>query len=503
MPAASARPLPSAAASAPRAPEAELGSPSEVRLGDRLVFVVRVDLPDKPSSARASAAAEVLARAARSGDTEVHVQPEGEAAVVYVARAPLVQLVEADARAAGDASLSVHADAVAAEVRTALVEAERASRTTRTLIALAAAAVLTLASAWLVRKLGHQQGRLVTWLSERPERVRSLRVRGVEVASGAALRGALEVGGSIAVRLGQAGVLYGWLLVTLSLFPSTRGYSERLTGAVVTPLAAFVGRLGATLPSLVVVALALFTLGGLLRFTRLFFESVARREASLSSLPAELARPVSSLVRGALMFAALLLVAPLISDSEHTPASRLAFVALCALSLAAVPLLASALAGAAVLLSRRFQVGDFVDFGPRARGRVRELRVLDVVIEDDAGRAVHVPQGLALWSPQTVGASSGARIDVAPDDDLHAAREVIEEAARALDVPCQAELVRVDGSAARFRLRLAARGAGSDVVARAVRDLRAAGIRLAGEPPKAPVPRDASPEPTAPSARAE
>jgi small-conductance mechanosensitive channel len=255
----------------------------------------------------------------------------------------------------------------------------------------------------------------------------------------------------------------------------------------------------------VVVALALFALGGLLRFTRLFFESVARREASLSSLPAELARPVSSLVRGALVFAALLLVVPLISDSEHTPASRLAFVALCALGLAVVPVLASALVGGAVLLSKRFRVGDFVDFGPRAQGRVRELRVLDVVVEDDAGRTVHVPQALALWSAQAVGASYEARIDVAPDHDLHAAREVIEEAARALDVPCQAELVRVDGGAARFRLRIAAptASAKSDVVARAVRDLRAAGISLAGQPPQAPAPLDASPEPTAPSARAE
>src|SRR5205807_800920 len=83
---------------------------------------------------------------------------------------------------------------------------------------------------------------------------------------------AVTIGLGLVHLFAQIAIGYGWLLIALSLFTATRGYTERLTGFVLTPLWALLGRLGSALPILVVAGIAALAASVLVRFVALFFE---------------------------------------------------------------------------------------------------------------------------------------------------------------------------------------------------------------------------------------
>ena len=69
----------------------------------------------------------------------------------------------------------------------------------------------------------------------------SLKVREIEVVAANLVRGGLEVGLSGAKLVAQIAIVYAWIIIALSLFDATRGYTERLTGFVLTPVSALMG----------------------------------------------------------------------------------------------------------------------------------------------------------------------------------------------------------------------------------------------------------------------
>src|SRR5207302_5751064 len=90
--------------------------------------------------------------------------------------------------------------------------------------------------------------RLRTKFVDDPERIGALRIGKVEFISAGASRGALTVGLTLAYRLVQIAIAYGWLIFGLSLFESTRGYTEKLTGTVVKPIYGLATRIAGALP---------------------------------------------------------------------------------------------------------------------------------------------------------------------------------------------------------------------------------------------------------------
>src|SRR4029434_8060744 len=133
-------------------------------------------------------------------------------------------------------------------------------------------------------------------------------------------------------------VVYVWVLFVLSLFGPTREYGARLTGSVLRPAGAMLGRAGAALPMLVVAALLGLVVALVVRTLRLVFESIARGETTVRWISAELATPVGVLLRGAIVVLAVLVAAPLITGEDTGALSRLGTAVLLALALAAVPL---------------------------------------------------------------------------------------------------------------------------------------------------------------------
>src|SRR5262249_11113855 len=145
----------------------------------------------------------------------------------------------------------------------------------------------------LLGKLGELIDKLRSWTEEHPEKLPALRVRGIEVVQQAAVRGGLSVALSLAKRLAQISLVYGWVLIALSLFESTRVSHERLTGFVLTPISALMGRVASALPLVVIALVTILAVTVALRFIYLFFGSVARGETTLGWLPRDLAPATS------------------------------------------------------------------------------------------------------------------------------------------------------------------------------------------------------------------
>ena len=252
----------------------------------------------------------------------------------------------------------------------------------------------------------------------------------------------------------QFAIAYFWLIFALSQFEATRAYTDRLAGFMLTPLSALVGRLGASLPLVVVAAVAAVALGIAVRFVSLFFAGVERGETHVAWLPRELAGPTSVLVRAGMVLASIVLAAPLITGTDDGALSRAGVVALAALGIACTPVLACAAAGVPTVFARRLRPGDFVEAGGRA-GVVRDITLLEIVLEDAFGCEVRVPQLLSLWNATRVlGAGLLASIDVVVDPREPSGR--VEEAlVGAVVATCErarVELLSLDADGARWRV---------------------------------------------------
>ena len=95
---------------------------------------------------------------------------------------------------------------------------------------------------------------------------------------------------------------------------------------------------------------------------------------------------------------------------------------LVALGLAATPILASAAAGIAVVFGRRVSIGDYAIVAGRT-GKVKATTMLEVMLEDDDGCAIHVPHLLSLIHPTKVlGRSPPVVVELVVSSDSALAR---------------------------------------------------------------------------------
>jgi hypothetical protein len=469
----------------PRGESAAESAPvAAVRIHDRRVFNVLVGRSGRTAEQRAAAAGQVLERSIEEAEpAEVRVEEQGDVTVVFAGAIPIIQLGAEDAVAAGDASLSVHAAAVAARTRDALKAERQRSAIANRVFSFSLVVFSGLIAFLLLRKLAELIERLRTWMADHPDRLPALHIRGIEVVRPAAVRGGVSVAITLANRLAEVGVVYGWVLFSLSLFEATRHYTERLTGFVLTPVSALMGRVVSGLPLLVIAAVTAFVVGGALRFTRLFFGSVARGETTLGWLPRDLATATGVLIRFGIVVVTLVVAAPLITGTDDGAISRVGAVALGALGLAAVPVLGTAATGIVVMFGRGLRVGEHAVVGGHA-GRVRATTLLEVVLEDDEGCDVHVPHLVSLWYPTRIlGPAPPLRVEitVAPSTALPVALETLERAASTVGVAPLIELVSLGAEGARLRVTVhpvALKGAKNRLFCAVSDALREAGIAL-------------------------
>ena len=426
-----------------------------MRVHEREVFVVRVPRAGQSAAERARAASQALDTIVEETELpEARVEEQGPLAVIFMGKTPIVTLGEEDAAAEGAVALRVHAASIATRAHEALRLERKRSAIATTVFSFSLLVFSGLIAFLLLRRIGVFEEKLRGWMDAHPDRLPALRLGKIEVVSPSAVRGAIAIASRIGHRFAQVAIVYAWLLIALSLFDATRGYTEKLTGFVLAPLSALMGRAGSALPVLVVGVIAALAVILLVRFVGLFFGSVGRGETKLGWLPSDLAGPTSVLVRAGIVVASLIAAAPLITGSDEGALSRAGVAVLVTIALACTPVLAGAAVGVPIVFGRRLRLGDFVEAGGRA-GRVRGVTLLELRIEDAWGCEVRVPHLLGLWHPtRVVGRSPMVSIEVVVDSRAPAAkvRDALIAGARNVSARAKIELLSLDADGARYRV---------------------------------------------------
>ncbi len=447
----------------PPPPEAEPESEPEpapvpafaVKLSDSALFSLRASLGGKSPDVRAREASEQLKRAFDTETTsDVGVVRRGDVALLMVGKTPIVELSEEEAELAGETSLDVYIARTAWAIQHKLVSDRKRAAIAQSAFSFSLVVFLGLIAFYSIRKLGELMDRARGWLEGRSDRDLSVRFQGIEFVSPAVLRSTGVLGLGTLKWLAQLGVAYTWLVVVLSLFDSTRGYTQRLTGFVVAPLSQLMTRLAMALPLLVVAILASLAVFVLVRFIGLFFASIARGETSFGWLPSDLAGPTSVLLRGGIIIAALVFLAPVVTGEDDGVLGRVGVISLVALGLAATPVLATGTVGAIWLYGRRLRVGEFVELGAY-RGRVAQLNLLELRLLVTDRTELRVPHLLTLVRPLRL---LGARPRLTLDLYVHASSSVTEvrtllaTVAGKVGSEPSVEIVSANADAIRFRV---------------------------------------------------
>jgi hypothetical protein len=449
-PSASAPAAPSASASASRPASAE------IKLRDKVVFVVRAARGGRSAAERAKTAQNAidaaLSHPEQLGDPRAE-ETQGTA-VVYIGKTPVLTLGPEDVEASGEANLGVLSAQATTRLADAVSSERKRSAIATTVFSVSLLVFSALIAFWLLGRAAEVATKLRTWMADNPERLAAIRLGKIELVSAGATRGGSSIALTLGYRLTQIAIAYAWLIFGLSLFESTRGYTEKLTGLMVTPLYSLATRIGSGLPVFLLAGVAVLAVSVLVRFVGLFFDSVSRGDTKITWLSRDLARPTSVLLRFGIVVVALVVASPLITGESDGALSRVGIIALVAVALAATPLLASAAVGAVVVYGRRLRKGELVEFGGRA-GRVQDVRLLDVRLEDAGACDVSVPHLLGLFHPTRVhrhpplGSVDVVVDPAAPQADVERG---LLEAARMISSRGRVELVYLDGAGAHWRV---------------------------------------------------
>jgi len=424
-----------------------------------------------------------LARAFKAAKSApITRQAEGDVVVIRIGQIPIVQLIQADANAAGESSLDVYAAGISAKIHEALESEDRRAAVAKSVFSISLLVFFGLIAFYLIRKLGEfaESGR--EFLDARPDRDLSIKVQKIEFVRPATLRSSAVMALSLGKWLGQAVIAYAWLVVALSLFDATRNYTERLTGFVVLPVSQLMERLASALPLVIVAAIASLAVFVLVRFVGLFFASVARGETPLPWLPADLAGPTSVLLRAAIVVTALVFAGPIVTGDANGSLGRSGAVILIALGLASTPVLASGVVGVTVLFGRRLRLGEFAEMGGTI-ARISAINLLEVRLLDAHRVETRVPHLLSLVRPlRVLGMNPRLSVDiaVAASAAQERVRDVLREAGTKCGQDARLELLSfdVDGAVYRLSALCDSLDARQSLAETALGDLALAGIAL-------------------------
>jgi small-conductance mechanosensitive channel len=459
-------------------------APSPVRLADDVVFSLATAHHGRSPAERAKRASEALEQLAHAPRLdEVRVELSGDGALIASGPTAIIELGAEDARLAGDANVEAYASKSAAAIRSALASEQKRGRIAETVFSFSLVVFFALIAFYLIKRVASVADRLRQWLEEHGDRALSVSVKNIELVRPAVLKSSALILVGLVKLVGQFGIFYAWLVVVLSLFETTRGYTERLTGFVLAPLSQLMGRSITALPLLVVAGVAALAVFMLVRFVGLFLASVARRETVLSWLPADLAAPASVVVRAAIVVAALVFGAPIVTGSADGSLGRSGAILLVALGLAATPLFASGLLGAVLLFGRRLSLGEWVEVRGRM-GRISAVNLLELRLETTDGTEQRIPHLLLFGSAlERLGSSPRFSVELLVSADAAPLRvlDVLKGAASLAGTEPRVELIAVEASGTRYRVSATtSSGAGrSALLVACLEALTDAGLRAA------------------------
>jgi small conductance mechanosensitive channel len=435
------------------APPGAQAKASEVKLHETLVFSLSMDLPNQTAAQRARAAAHALERAFDAGFNEVKVVNSADVKVVFAGDVPVIELHDGDASAAQSASLDVYAAHVATQMRAAIQAERRRSDIAGTVFSISLVVFFGFVALVGSRRLSELARRSRDAIMEKPERIVPIRFNKLEVLGADSLRALLLAAVIIGRWVLQVGVIYIWLVLSLSRFEITRPYTDRLNHSLIEPLSALAQRALGALPVFVLMFALAAVVFVAVRIVELFFKGATREH--FIWVPRELVGAVSALIRVAIVVLAVIFAGPIASGDPEGVLARLGSCVLLGVSLALTPLFCSAACGGVMIFTRRLQVGRQIELGS-LQGRVVNIRLLDVVLRDGEGSEIRVPHVRALFTPLRVLGSERRSVELAVSPKVEPAA-IIELftatlGASSTGAELLVELVHIDADAARYRV---------------------------------------------------
>jgi small-conductance mechanosensitive channel len=369
-------------AAASPSPEA---ATSSVAVRGRTAFVLH-----SADAERARAAARVLATLVEEhGDPAVSLQGSD----VRVGETALIRLQPEDA---GSLDPPAYYESVRSDVERFLQRERRRARLQEGVLSVSMAVFLGLLTLLGLRWLGRRAEDVRGYIEEKARQSQGVRVRELQVLSPQTVESLLLALVGIGGFLLRVGLVYSYLVYALSRFQVTRGWIPSLTRAVASPFTALGERLGDALPAAVLLVVGAYLIRGGLRILGVFLDHVARGELRPRWLPADMAAPARPLATVMLVLVALVALGPMVSGVSDGVLSRLGLVGLFTLALGAVPAVASILLGVAIIFSRRYEPGHWVQIGAHT-GEVTAVSFLDVSLVPLGGGRVRIPHLLTLF----------------------------------------------------------------------------------------------------------
>lgn len=427
---------------------------ADVKLHDAVVFKLSKDRKQLSAQQRARAASRALEQALDQANDQLRVAIQNDGRAIFAGDVPIVELYAEDADAAGDESLDVYVGRVATRIRDALAAERKRSDIAQTVFSISLVVFFGLIALYVLRRIGELVERAREFAVQHPERISAVRVSSVEVIGAGPLRAALMAALIVGRWVLWIGVVYVWLLLSLSRFDATRHYTSRLTSSLFGPLSELASRTFSALPLIVLALLFAIAVYVLLRFVELFFVSVKRGEARAAWLPRDLVGPASVVMRITIVLLAVVFAGPIVSGDPESILARAGTMVLLALALATTPLLATLALGALVLFSRRWHVGRWVELGSK-RGEILEIGLLDTRLRDADGGEVRVPHFRMLVEPSRVQIDQSrlhVELCVSAQAALLEVKELLEKTALSFGHSVKVELREVDADGARYRV---------------------------------------------------
>lgn len=380
---------------------------AEVKIRDTLVLRLKLEDGGLEPAERAKRAMRAIQAALEdSNPGSVRTEAREGRTLLFVGARPIVELTHADAQAMGEGSLDLFAASAAARIGDILENERQRSRVSRTALSAAVVVASALAVLYVLRLLGILARKLREFVHRNPEKIPAIHLRSIEVVGPHVLRSAVVVGVGVLKLMMQFGLVFAWLLFSLSLFDATRSMTNKLTALVLDPLSALATRFAALLPLLLLTTIAIVLLVVLLRFVALFFAGVERRETELHWLRPELAAPTSLLIRIGLVVVSLLVLAPLVTGNVDGSLARVGMLSVVVIAAASTPLAANIVVGLVTLYGGRLKLGDEVRVGDH-QGTLCEVGLVELRLSTRDGRDLRLPHLVTLVRPLLV-ASSGA-----------------------------------------------------------------------------------------------
>jgi small-conductance mechanosensitive channel len=397
------------------------GSP--VTLGDQTLFYIK-DVKGFPAENRTKNIDERIKKVAEdphipitSVTTSAYEQP---ATFIIIGDEVVMAILEEDALAEGRPRKEIAAE-YSQKVKTA-IEKYRAQRSfknmaTAALFTLIATLVL-IAALYLINKLYHRgEAKIQAWLDLKKVHIG---IQSFEVVRAERVR-TLFMGGLKMIRVFIIVLLfYSYLHLSLSFFPWTRAFANRLFDYVLVPLQITGNAIGSHIPNVIFLAIIALITVYVLKLMRLFFNEIEKGNITFKGFYPEWAQPTYRICRLLVIAFAAVVAFPYVPGSESSAFKGVSIFLGVLFSLGSTSFIANILAGYALTYRRVFKIGDrvkiseFVGDVVETRLQVTHLRTIkneEIVVPNSMIVNSHVinysslarEKGLILHTTVTIG----------------------------------------------------------------------------------------------------